>query len=239
MTRRFAPGCALMLYKPHLAERLRGILGETIGADLPWMTCCRKDPQFAEETELVNVCPGCDKRFRLNYPRTSTISLWEILSGSDAFPFPDYGGRTMSIIDACPTRDQPRIHQAIRALLKRMNIAVIEPRATKTKGICCGDSMWGEIPTPEVMARMKMRAAEMPAPNVVVYCVSCALAVSIGGKTPRYMIDLLFGEETRPRILDLDVWHAELQAYIDGGGAPGLLPGDLLPPYSPLNKNQG
>ncbi|MGD0783794.1 MAG: (Fe-S)-binding protein, partial [Candidatus Aminicenantales bacterium] len=97
MTRRFAPGCALMLYKPHLAERLRGILGETIGADLPWMTCCRKDPQFREETELVNVCPGCDKRFRLDYPRTSTISLWEILAGSDAFPFPDYGGRTMSI----------------------------------------------------------------------------------------------------------------------------------------------
>jgi hypothetical protein len=62
---------------------------------------------------------------------------------------------------------------------------------------------------------MKKRTAEMPAPEVVVYCVSCALAVTIGGKTPRYMIDLLFGEETAPRILDLDAWHGRLQTYID------------------------
>ena len=239
MTRRFAPGCALMLYKPQSAERLGRLLGESIGAGRPWMTCCRKDPQFAEETELVNVCPGCDKRFHLNYPRTTTISLWEILARTDAFPFPDYGGRTMSIIDACPTRDQPRIHEAVRTLLTRMNIVLVEPRSTRTKGICCGDSLWGEIPTPDVLDRMKARAAEMPAPEVVVYCVSCALAVTIGGKTPRYLVDLLLGEETAPRILDLEAWHAELQTYIDGGGAPGLLPGDPIPPHSPSDKSQG
>ena len=215
MTRRFAPGCALMLYKPQLAERLGGMLGDSIGAAEPWMICCRKDPQFAEETELVNICPGCDKRFRLNYPRTKTISLWEILAGTTVFPFPDYGGLMMSIIDACPTRDQPRVHEAIRTLLARMNIRLVEPRSTRAKGICCGDSFWGEIPTPDVLDRMKARAAEMPAPEVVVYCVSCALAVTIGGKTPRYLVDLLLGEETVPRILDLDAWHAALQTYID------------------------
>jgi Fe-S oxidoreductase len=215
MTRRFAPGCALMLYKPHLAERLRGILGDSIGAASPWMTCCRKDPQFREETELVNVCPGCDKRFRLNYPRTSTISLWEILARTETFSFPDYGGRTMSIIDACPTRDQPRIHEAVRALLTRMNITLVEPRSTRTKSICCGDSFWGEVPSGQVLNLMKKRAAEMPVDEVVFYCVSCAVSMANGGKTPRYMIDLLFGEPTVPRVLDPDAWHAELQAYID------------------------
>jgi Fe-S oxidoreductase len=215
MNRRFAPGCALMLYKPHLAHKLGLALGGSIGFEAPWLTCCRKDPQFSEDTELVNICPGCDKRFRLNYAKTSTISLWEILARSDSFPFPDYGGRIMSIIDACPTRDQTRVHDAVRTLLARMNIALVEPKATKTKSVCCGDSYWGEIPTEKVKERMRKRTVEMPAPEVVVYCVSCVVAVTIGGKKPRYLVDLLFGEDTEPRIVDLDVWHAELQTYID------------------------
>ncbi|OGD17952.1 MAG: hypothetical protein A2Y69_07025 [Candidatus Aminicenantes bacterium RBG_13_59_9] len=140
MIRQFAPGCALSIYKPHLAERLGRFLQPILGADEPWMVCCRKDSQFGAETELVNVCPGCDKRFRLDYARTTTISAWEILARSDGFPFPDYGGRKMSIIDACPVRDQPRVHDAVRALLKRMNITFLEPKATRTQSICCGDS---------------------------------------------------------------------------------------------------
>ena len=31
----------------------------------------------------------------------------------------------------------------------------------------------------------------------------------------RYMIDLLFGEETVPMTLDPDLWHRELDAFID------------------------
>jgi len=213
--RRFAPGCALILYKPHLVEKLRQFLRPILSADEVWTRCCRKDPGFGADTELINVCPGCDKRFRLDYPLTRTVSVWKILAESEDFPFPDYGGRKMSIIDACPTRDQPRIHEAVRTLLGRMSIAIVEPKATRTKGVCCGDSFWGEIPTGEVTDWMKKRAAQLPADEVAVYCVSCAVASGIGGKKPRYLVDLLFGEETRPPTSDLDAWHAALQAHID------------------------
>ncbi len=53
----------------------------------------------------------------------------------------------------------------------------------------------------------------MPAEDVVVYCVSCAKAMFIGGKRPRYLVDLLFGEETVPGTLDLDAWHAEIDEF--------------------------
>lgn len=211
----FAPGCALMLYKPHLAEALGRYLRPQLSDARPWLTCCRKDPGFVEATEIVNVCPGCDRRFRLDYPNTTTISVWEILAEGLDFPFPDYGGRTMSIIDACPVRDQPRIHEAVRTLLGRMNITIVEPNETRAKSVCCGDSLWAEIPTPEVTAWMKARAARFPAEEVAVYCVSCVNAAAIGGKKPRYLVDLLFGEETTPPSLDLDAWHAALQTHID------------------------
>ena len=212
----FAPGCALMLYKPYLAEKLHHILNENMGKMDVLTTCCRHEPhQLISKTEVINICPGCDKRFRNNYQNTTTISLWEILAESDYFPFPDYEGKQMSIIDACPTRDQERIHNAIRTLLEKMNISVVEPKHTRTKSTCCGDSFFGEIPTEMVKKQMVKRTAEMPVEDVVVYCVSCSKSVFIGGKRPRYMIDLLFGETTVHGVLEPDEWHSKLDEYIE------------------------
>ncbi|HVP90819.1 MAG TPA: (Fe-S)-binding protein [Terriglobales bacterium] len=215
LPRVFAPGCALMLYKPELAERMRRMLEENLGHMDPWMRCCRKDPGFAKKTEVINICPGCDKRFRKDYKNSTTVSLWAVLAGTDFFPFPDYGGEVMTIIDACPTRDRPRVHDAVRTLLKKMNIVLKEPQATRTKGKCCGDITWGELPVDEVKARMRERASEMPADDVVVYCVSCAKAMFVGGRRPRYMIDLLFNEETVPKTFEPAEWHRLIDEYID------------------------
>ena len=55
----------------------------------------------------------------------------------------------------------------------------------------------------------------MPADDVVVYCVSCSKAVFVGGKSPRYLIDLLFAEETLPKTYEPDEWHDELKIYIE------------------------
>lgn len=211
----FAPGCALMLYKPELAGRLHGLLKKNLGDMDRWLTCCRKDPGFANKTEMINICPGCDKRFRKDYPSSSTVSLWEVLAETDFFPFPDYRGQVMTIIDACPTRDQPRVHAAVRALLKKMNIVLKEPRNTRTKGTCCGDTFWGELPVEGVKKQMKKRAAEMPVDDVVVYCVSCSKSMFVGGRRPHYMIDLLFGEETVPKVFEPEEWHRLLDEYID------------------------
>lgn len=214
-TRVFAPGCALMLYKPDLAGRLHRMLKKNLGEMGMWMTCCRKDPGFATETEVINICPGCDKRFRKDYPSSATVSLWEVLAETDFFPFPDYRGQVMSIIDACPTRDQPRVHAAIRALLRKMNIVLKEPRNTRTQSTCCGDTFWGEIPTDKVKRQMRKRAAEMPVDDIVVYCVSCSKSMFVGGRRPHYMIDLLFNEETVPKTFEPDEWHQQLDDYIE------------------------
>jgi Fe-S oxidoreductase len=214
MTRLFTPGCALMLYKPYLAERLHQRLVENVGPTEMSLTCCKHIPDLNPGTKVVNICPGCDRRYRENYEDSGTISLWEVLVENSFLPLPDYGGRKMSIIDACPTRDQTRVHKAARTLAKRMNIAIIEPKNTRTKSTCCGDSYYGSIPTDQVVDQMKNKASQMPLEEVLVYCVSCAKAMFIGGKHPRYMIDLLFNEETIPQTIDLDVWHRELDEFM-------------------------
>jgi Fe-S oxidoreductase len=215
MKRLFAPGCALIIYKPHLAEKLHKLLNENIESMDLLDTCCRNSPSLADNTEVINVCPGCDRRYRENYSNSSTISLWEVLAYSDFFQFPDYKGKKMSIIDACPTRNQERVHKAIRTLLKKMNIELIEPEKTGTKSTCCGDSFWGVLPVPQIIEKMHERTAEMPVEDVVVYCVSCSKSVFIGGKKPHYMVDLLFGEETIPKTYDTAQWHKEIDEFVD------------------------
>ena len=214
MKRVFAPGCALILYKPELVEKLHKILNENIEKMNILNRCCRNQPQLNKGTEVINICPGCDKRYRQNYENSTTISLWEVLAKRDFFPFPDYNGKEMTIIDACPTRNEVRVHKAIRALLKKMNITLIEPEKTGTKSTCCGDSFYGNIPTEKVKTQMRKKASEMPVDDVVVYCVSCSKSIYIGGKKPRYVIDLLFHEDTIPKTYEPEEWHKELDDFI-------------------------
>ncbi len=210
----FAPGCALMLYKPELAGKIHQKLQEKLGKMEMLLTCCQHDPQLPPNTKIINVCPGCDKRFRNDYWNISTISLWELLAQKDFLDLPDYSKEQMSIIDACPTRDQTGIHNAIRTVISKMNITLVEPKNTKTKSTCCGDSFYGIISTDKVIDLMKQRTAEMPVDEVVVYCISCVKAVFNGGKKPRYLIDLVFQEDTIPMTVEPDDWHNELREYI-------------------------
>jgi Fe-S oxidoreductase len=214
MKRVFAPGCALILYKPGLVGKLNTVLNENIEEMDILNLCCRNQPELNKGTEVINICPGCDKRYRENYDESTTISLWEILANTDFFPFPDYHGKEMTIIDACPTRSEVRVHKAIRTLLRKMNIKLIEPEKTGTKSTCCGDSFWDVLPIDKVKTQMRKKASEMPVDDVVVYCVSCSKSMFIGGKKPRYMIDLLFDEETVPNTYEPDEWHKQLDEFI-------------------------
>ena len=209
----YAPGCALIIYKPHLAARLHATLSEHLG-EMPRLdTCCRKIPPLPSGTCVINTCPGCDRRYRTYYEDSTTVSLWEVIAEADWFKYPDYHGARISVQDACPTRSQPRVHEAIRTLLKKMNVEVVEPERTKTSTICCGDALFPARPLADVHAMMRSRAASMPEEDVAVYCISCIKSMAIGGRKPRYLVDLLFGEETEPQVTDTVEWHRQIDCF--------------------------
>jgi Fe-S oxidoreductase len=211
----YAPGCALMIYKPRLAKSVLRFLNKNLG-DIPeHIICCRHEPKLESGTQVINTCAGCDRRYRELHDDVSTISLWEVLAESNTFPFPNYNGIKMSIHDACPTRTEERVHSAIRKLLHRMNIEIIEPKNTGANATCCGDSFYGILPVSLVKEQMKKRSNEMPCEDVVVYCVSCIKAMHIGGKKPHYIVDLLFGEKTEIHTFEPEQWHQDLQKFID------------------------
>ncbi|HDK7155412.1 TPA: (Fe-S)-binding protein [Clostridium botulinum] len=211
----FNPGCALSIYKPEIENKVLKFLNENYGEVTLHKICCHHNPQLEAGSLIINVCAGCDRRFRSLYEGISTISLWEVLDGLEAFQYPDYKGLKLSVHDACPVREKPQVHKAVRNLLKKMNIDVVETKFSGTNSICCGDDFYPKLPIEKVRQKMKERANSMPCNEVCVYCVSCIKSMYIGGKTPRHLIDLLIGQTTEPQIWDTVKWHEQLQDYID------------------------
>lgn len=211
----FNPGCALSIYKPHLEEDLFRLLKKEFSEIEMHKVCCRHQPGLQAGSVIVNVCAGCDRRFGSLYEGVSTVSLWELLDRSESFVFPDYSGKEISVHDPCPVRGNPKVHQAVRNLLEKMNIKVKETEHIREKSVCCGDDFYGKIPLEQVHDRMKKRADSMPAGDVCVYCVSCIKSMYIGGKNPLYLPDLLMGETTHPGIYETVEWHDRLNEYIE------------------------
>lgn len=211
----FNPGCALCMYKPHAPDKILQLLGEHFGPVKLHSLCCHHDPQLPKGATIINNCAGCDRRFRSIYDGIQTIALWEVLDRLPSLPLPRYDGLTLSVQDPCSYRPKPQVHAAVRSLLGKMGINVIESQFSGTKSICCGDNFYGHIPVAEINEFQKSRASQMPCQDVAVYCVSCLRSMAIGGKTPRYLVDLLLAEDTEPRETDLLIFHDELQIYID------------------------
>jgi Fe-S oxidoreductase len=211
----FNPGCALSVYKPETEGVLLRLLRERYGEVEPHKICCHHEPNVEKGSLIINVCAGCDRRFSTLYDGVSTISLWEVIDGLGAFEYPDYNGLQMSIHDPCPIRGKPRVHKAVRNLLKKMNIETVETAFHGETSVCCGDSFYPSLPVDEVNEKMKERAASMPCENVAVYCDSCVKSMHIGGKTPRHLIDLLLGEETFPQVYETEAWHRQVKEYRD------------------------
>lgn len=210
----FNPGCALSIYKPERVLQILDYLKKIFPFIKLHQSCCHHKPGLPTGSVIINVCAGCDRRFSSLHKGISTVSLWEIIDEFNDFPFQNYNGMRVSIHDPCPVRNKMVVHKAVRNLLKKMNIEIIETSQHGTSSVCCGDSLYLSCDSKEIHAAMKKRADSMPCEDVVVYCVSCIKAMSVGGKIPHHLVDLLFHEATQPQECSVNEWHDVLDAYI-------------------------
>ncbi len=211
----FNPGCAMSLYKPEAVEEILHLLNRRFLPTKLHAVCCRHEPNLPRGATVINNCAGCDRRFRSLYEGIQTVSLWEVLDAIPALPLPAYDGLQLSVHDSCSFRRKPQVHAAVRSLLDKMHIEVIESPLAGAKSVCCGDNLYPHVSLTEVTAFQKKRAAQMPCQDVAVYCVSCVKSMFIGGKTPHHMVDLVLGEPTDPQETRIDVYHEALERYIE------------------------
>lgn len=210
----FNPGCALSLYKKEAVDEILKLLNENFKEVKIHNICCRNNPNLEEGSTIINNCAGCDRRFRSLYEGVNTITLWELLDSIEDLKLPKYEGLEVSVHDSCSFRQKPQVHKAVRSLLSKMGIKIVESKFNGANSICCGDNLYGRVPIEKVYEFQKNRASQMPCDDVVVYCVSCIKSMIIGEKSPRYMVDLILNKETKKEKVDLVSYHNELSEYI-------------------------
>lgn len=211
----FNPGCAMSAYKPEVPELLWKLLKDNFGDVKFHNVCCHHDPHLPEGATVINNCAGCDRRFRSLYAGINTISIWEVPDSIEELKLPDHSGLTVSVHDSCGYRHKPQVHKAIRSLLRKMNITIIEAEFSGTRSVCCGDNFYGYVPNEQVEARIQERVNQFPCENVVVTCMGCVRAMTAGGKTPCYLPDLLLNRISEPMPDTLDEYHGKLASYIE------------------------
>lgn len=209
----YAPGCALMIYKPHLADRLREFVEAEFGKVETLLTCCFDTPKLDADSTILTPCSTCNNRYRTQFDGVSSVYLLERIAQSHSFPFPDYGGVEMSVQDTCSGRTDDLYLETIRKLLERMNIRVREAERSGKRGKCCGQVFYGKLPIEKVENQMRMRAEEMPCHDVVVYCTSCIQGIALGGRQPRFILDLLYGEPTSNHKGGICSWNDTLKDF--------------------------
>lgn len=211
----FNPGCAMNLYKPELTGKMLELLREHFGDVKYHDKCCRHNPGLPEGATIINNCAGCDRRFRSEHPGIQTITFWEMIDGIEGLELPSHAGLTVSVHDSCSFRMKPQVHAAVRSILRKMDIEIVEAKESGMKSVCCGDNFYSHIPNEEVEAFHRRRAAQMPCDDVIVYCIGCVRSMTAGGKRPLYLPELVFGGKSAPMLDTLDEYHGALEEYIE------------------------
>ena len=216
MTRVFFPGCKVKAKYPEAHEKMlqavreRGYADEVTG-------CCRVEyANLQPDDQAVCICVNCMAMLEESGEQESTVNIWQLIDADPDFPLPDHAGMTVSVQDCGRSYDRAELQDAIRSLLAKMNIQVVEAPDAREKSTYCGAAGMAAVPAfdggqapqryledapkrglfvpcDDVPACLAEHAAAIPADDVVCYCTACHAGLEAGGKHAVNLIELVFG----------------------------------------------
>ena len=180
--------------------------------------CCRPNHKklTADDTAIV-VCNNCTNIIDEN-TAANIVSLWEIIDADDNFAFPDYHEEKMTIQDCWYAHDRPGVQNAVRSVLKKMNIVPVELKENFEATKFCGTSllapcsksnatlapkryvekfsyMFTPLPPEKHAEYFSRHCEQIETDKVACYCRACTNAINMGGKQAFHLLELLFPEE--------------------------------------------
>lgn len=207
--------CRFKANYPEESERVTAYLKDKLGIDP--IGCCRPNhSKLTPDDRAVIVCNNCGAIIRDSAPQVgSIISVFELIDQDPTFEFPDYGGEAMAIQDCWIAKDQTAVQDAVRSLMRKMNIEIVELPDNREKTRFCGPNLlqpctasnaklaWktyenghSDIFRPmgphEQFEYFQEYCKRIPTEKVVCYCTLCAMGLSMGDKQDRHILELLF-----------------------------------------------
>ncbi len=173
---------------------------------------------FKAADVVYSLCHNCSAIIDEWKPGAETRSLWELILEDNEFPYPDYHGKNMTVQDCWRAKDRRAEQNAVRQLLNRMNINVIELENNYEKTEFCGISLFRPSPArnlklapkrfienaegkfvPHNLEEQKQIMEEYSkrykTNDVVTYCHYCQEGLELDGVNVRHLASLLFEPE--------------------------------------------
>lgn len=128
----YYPSCNFSIASPETAKTVRNLLKEKMTV----AGCCLRDQREIHEDDIgVYFCQHCRETIE---DKIKTLSLWEYIDSLEDFAFPNYNHEKMLLQDCYRDRNHPEIHKAVRSILHKMNVDVVEAKRNKEKSVYCG-----------------------------------------------------------------------------------------------------
>lgn len=210
----FFPGCQLCASNPGQVKRLYRHLMECLPGGTGLMLGCCGAPAFwaGQEGEfhrvaegalrdwealgrprLIAACSTCFRMFTEHLPEVPTISLWQLLEEIELpASFASASDRALAVHDPCTTRPYPAVQDAVRRLLKRLEISVEELALNRDKTECCGFGGLMQNANPDLSREVAARRAHRSPLDYLTYCAMCRDSLAAVGKRALHLLDVFF-----------------------------------------------
>ena len=170
---------------------------------------------FAAGDEVYSLCHNCNNIIEEMHPDLRVRSLWELINTDDTFPFPDCSGMKAVIQDCWRSKDRAEEQDAVRSLLRKMNIEYKEAKLHHENTDFCGISLYRPQPprNPKLAPKhyvdgaagkfiphteseqkqiMEEYCRQFGPYKVICYCHYCLEGLKIGGCDAVHLAELLF-----------------------------------------------
>lgn len=158
--------------------------------------CCLKFQNFSKEDVVYYLCQNC--RMQLEQATEATLlSFYLLLDQDENFPWPDYHEKAFYLQDCFRDKEHPEIHKAVRNILQKMNIQVLELEKNKEHSDFCGTLFyegkrcmgWDEEKKKTTMEQYVSHFGDIP---VITYCNRCRKDILLGGHEAFHILELIF-----------------------------------------------
>ncbi|MBQ7479746.1 MAG: hypothetical protein IJT01_12770 [Selenomonadaceae bacterium] len=236
----FVAGCVFTEEEPELSRKVQRYVREKFS--LPVIRCCvnkykvaefeQRMPEWYREewkdvkhfenfptgSVMVSICHNCSAIFEEQHPDIKRQSIWELILEDDDFPYPDYHGEKMAVQDCWRSKENRAEQDAVRELMRRMNIEIVELAENHGETKFCGYSLYQPQPprNPKLAPKrfsegakglfkehteeekkllMEEYCRRIPTEKAVAYCHYCIRGLKLGDKQGLHLARLLFEPE--------------------------------------------
>lgn len=210
----FFPGCQLSGSSPEKVQKVYAYLTEKLSGGVALMLrCCGAPADWAGDQtlfqsslevlaaeleslgnpQLILACSTCHSVFRERFK--GVVSLWELMDNLGLPEGVGVSGGKLAVQDACTTRHEPVIQEAVRHILTKLGCEIEELPYSKERTKCCGFGGLTSFANPELgKTIVKDRINESTA-DYVAYCAMCRDNFASQGKRTVHLLDLVFGTD--------------------------------------------